>query len=104
MIGLVIPLLLPTPTIWISLDQKRNVSDGVVRSGIGTLFSLDHKLYASDSDSDFNFNSVASETSLQVNADENDIFVLSLLNFNSASLFFLFMKLFDVTLTWYRSR
>ena len=31
--------------------HKRNVSDGVV-SGIGTLFSLDHKLYASDYDSD----------------------------------------------------
>ena len=39
-IGLVLLLLLPTPTIWFSLDQKRNVSDGVV-SGIGTLFSLD---------------------------------------------------------------
>ena len=49
MIGL--GLLLPTPTIWFSLDHKRNVSDGVV-SGIGTLFSLDHKLYASDYDSD----------------------------------------------------
>ena len=34
-----------------SLDYKRNVSDGVV-SGIGTLFSLDHKLHASDYDSD----------------------------------------------------
>ena len=56
MIGLVLLLLLPTPTIWLSLDHKRNVSDGVV-SGIGTLFSLDHKLYASDYDSD----SVASE-------------------------------------------
>ena len=50
-IGLVLLLLLPTPTIWFSLDHKRNVSDGVV-SGIGTLFSLDHKLYASDYDSD----------------------------------------------------
>ena len=56
MIGLVLPLLLPTWTIWFSLDHKRNVSDGVV-SGIGTLFSLDHKLYASDYDSD----AVASE-------------------------------------------
>ena len=28
------PLLLPTPTIWFSLDHKRNVSDGVV-SGVG---------------------------------------------------------------------
>ena len=34
MIGLVPPLLLPTLTIWISLDHKRNVSDGVV-SGVG---------------------------------------------------------------------
>ena len=41
-----------------SLDHKRKVSDGVV-SGIGTLFSLDHKLYASDYDSDSD--SVASE-------------------------------------------
>ena len=56
MIGLVLPLLLPTPTLWFSLDHKQNVSDGVV-SGIRTLFSLDHKLYASDYDSD----SVASE-------------------------------------------
>ena len=58
-IGLVLPLLRPTPTIRFALDHKRNVgegSDGVVR-GIGTLFSLDHKLYASDNDSD----SVASE-------------------------------------------
>ena len=37
-------------------DHKRNVSDGVV-SGIGTLLSLDHKLNASDYDSD----SVAAE-------------------------------------------
>ena len=51
MIGLVLLLLLPTPTIWCSLDHKRNVSDGIV-IGIGTLFSLDHKLYASDYDSD----------------------------------------------------
>ena len=56
MIGLVLPLLLPTPIIWFSLDHKRNVSEGAV-NGIGTLFSLDHKLYASDYDSD----SVASE-------------------------------------------
>ena len=54
----ILPLLLPTPTIWFSLDHKRNVSDGVV-SGIGTLFSLHHKLYASDYDSDSD--SVASE-------------------------------------------
>ena len=59
-IGLVLLLLLllPTPTIWFSLDHKRNVSDGVV-SGIGTLFSLDHKLYASDYDS--NYDSFATE-------------------------------------------
>ena len=56
MIGLVLPLLLPTPTLWFSLDHKQNVSDGVV-SGIRTLFSLDHKFYASDYESD----SVASE-------------------------------------------
>ena len=51
-IGLVLLLLLllPTPTIWFSLDHKRNVRNGVV-SGIRTLFSLDHKLYASDYDS-----------------------------------------------------
>ena len=47
LIRLVFLLLLPTPTIWFSLDHKRNVSDGIV-SGIETLFSLDHKLYASD--------------------------------------------------------
>ena len=57
-IGLVLLLLLPTPTILFSLDHKRNVSDGVV-SGIGTLFSVDHKLYASDYD--FDSDSVASE-------------------------------------------
>ena len=51
MIGLVFPLLLPTPTIWFSLHHNRNVSDGVV-SEIGTLFSRDHKLYACDYDSD----------------------------------------------------
>ena len=49
-IGLVLPLLLQTPTIWFSLDLKWNVSDGVI-SRIRTLFSLDHKLYASDDDS-----------------------------------------------------
>ena len=57
-IGLVLLLLLPTPTIWFSLDHKWNASDGVV-SGIRTMFSLDHKLYASDYDS--RFNSVTSE-------------------------------------------
>ena len=50
MIGLVFLHLLTTRTIWFSLGHKRNVSDGVV-NGIGTLFSLDHKLYASDYDS-----------------------------------------------------
>ena len=58
MIGLVLLFLLPTPTIWFSLDHKWNIRDEVV-SGIGTLFSLDHKLYASDYDSDSH--SVASE-------------------------------------------
>ena len=51
-----LPLLLLTPTISFSLDQKQNASDTVV-SGMGMLFSLDHKLYVSDYDSD----SVASE-------------------------------------------
>ena len=37
-IGFVLLLLLPTPTIWFSLDHKRNVSDWVI-SGIGTLSS-----------------------------------------------------------------
>ena len=41
-----------------SLDHKRDVSDGVV-SSIGTLFSLEHNIYASDYDSDSD--SVASE-------------------------------------------
>ena len=57
-IGLGLPLLLLTPTISFSLDQKQNISDTVV-SRIGMLFSLDHKLYASDYDSDSD--SVASE-------------------------------------------
>ena len=56
MIGLVFLLLLSTPTIWFSLDHERYVSDGVI-SGIGTLFSLDHKIYASDHDSDSNSDS-----------------------------------------------
>ena len=60
MTGLVLLLLLPTPTIWFSLDHKRNVSDGVV-SRIGTLLSLDHKLYASHYDSDSDSDSVAGE-------------------------------------------
>ena len=50
-IGLVLSFLLSTPTIWFSLDHRRNVSDGVL-SGIGTLFALDNRLYASDYDSD----------------------------------------------------
>ena len=57
---LVFLLLLSTPTIWFSLDHERYVSDGVI-SGIGTLFSLDHKIYASDPDSDSDSDSVASE-------------------------------------------
>ena len=60
-IGSVLLLLLLTPTIWFSLDHKRNVSDGVV-SGIGMLFSLGHKLYAFDNDSDSD--SVAGENQL----------------------------------------
>ena len=58
MIGLVLLLLLPIPTLWFSLDHKQNVSNGIV-SEIATLFSLDHKLYVSDYDSDSY--SVASE-------------------------------------------
>ena len=50
-IGLVLPLLLPTRTICISLDHKRIVSDEVV-SRIRTMFSLHHKLYACDYNSD----------------------------------------------------
>ena len=46
----------------VSLDHKRKVSDGVV-SGVGTLFSLDQKLYASDYD--FDSDSVASENQPQ---------------------------------------
>ena len=53
-IGLVLQLPLLTPTIWFSLDHKWNVSDGVI-SGIVALFSLDHKLYASDYDSDSDY-------------------------------------------------
>ena len=45
------------------MGSWRNVSDGVV-SGIGTLFSLDYKLYASDYGSDSD--SVASENQPQV--------------------------------------
>ena len=29
----ILPLLLPTLTIWFSLDHKRNISDGVGRNG-----------------------------------------------------------------------
>ena len=59
-IGLVLLLLLPTLTIWFSPDHTRNVSDGII-SGIRTLFSLDHKLYAADYDSDSDCDCVASE-------------------------------------------
>ena len=44
---LILPLLLPTPTIWFSLDHKRKVSDGVV-SGVGRKWKLSD---SSDSDS-----------------------------------------------------
>ena len=64
----ILPLLLPTPTIWFSLDHKRNVSDGII-SGIGTLFSLDHKLYASDYGSDSD--SFTSENQPLLNRQEN---------------------------------
>ena len=57
-IGLVLLLLLPTLTVWFSLDHRRNVSNRVV-SGIGTLFSVDRKLYASEYNS--YSDSVASE-------------------------------------------
>ena len=77
-IGLVLPLLLLTPTIWFSLDHKRNVSNGIV-SRIRMLFSPDHKLYVSDydsdSDSDSNSDSdaIASETSLKDSASTHII-------------------------------
>ena len=44
---LILPLLLPIPTIWFSLDHKRNVSDGVV-SGVGRKWKRSD---SSDSDS-----------------------------------------------------
>ena len=44
---LILPLLLPTATIWFSLDHKRNVSDGVV-SGVGRKWKRSD---SSDSDS-----------------------------------------------------
>ena len=79
MIGLVLLFLLPTPTIWFSLEHKRNVSDGVV-SGIGTLFSLDHKLYSSDYD--FDSDSVASENQpLSCNSSIEFLVIVILLNF-----------------------
>ena len=49
-IGLVLLLLLPTPTVWFSPDHKRDISNGVI-SRLRMLFSLDHKLYTSDYDS-----------------------------------------------------
>ena len=65
----ILPFLLPTPTIWFSLDRKRNVSGGVGRNGnvlilltpIPSRRSLSHERSndcAYDSDSD----SVASES------------------------------------------
>ena len=45
-------------TIWFSLDRTRYISDEIV-SAIETLFSLNHKVYASDCDSDSD--SVSSE-------------------------------------------
>ena len=44
---LILPLLLPTLTIWFSLDHNRNVSDGVV-SGVGRKWKRSD---SSDSDS-----------------------------------------------------
>ena len=44
---LILPLLLPTTTIWFSLDHKRNVSDGVAR-GVGRKWKRSD---SSDSDS-----------------------------------------------------
>ena len=46
--------MLPTLTIWFSLDHKWKVSNGI-------LFSLDHKLYVSDYDSDSDSDSATSE-------------------------------------------
>ena len=43
----ILPLLLPTPTIWFSLDHKWNVSDGA-GSGVGRNGNV---LILSDSDS-----------------------------------------------------
>ena len=60
-IGLVLLFLLLTPTMWLSLGHKWNISNGVV-SGTGTLFSLDHKLYTSDHNSDYS--SLTSENQL----------------------------------------
>ena len=55
-IGLVLLFLLPTPTIWFSLDHKPNISDGVV-SGESVLFSVDQ--------SDSNSNPSVVKTSLK---------------------------------------
>ena len=84
-IGLVLLLLLPTLTIWFSLDHKRNVSNGVV-SGIGTLFSLDHKLYPSDYD--YDSDSIASENQPLETLTVLEFFVKA----NSAQGSFLFLK------------
>ena len=56
-----------------------NVSDGVV-SEIGTLFSLHHKLYASDYDSDSDSDSVASENQ-PLKSPDNFIIFLTFLGF-----------------------
>ena len=78
-ICLVLLLLLPTPTTWFSLDHKWSVSNGVV-SRIRMLFSLDHKLYSSDCDS--NANSVASENQpLPCNCSIEFLVIVILLNF-----------------------
>ena len=84
-IGLVLLLLLPTLTIWFSLDHKRNINNGVV-SGIGMLFSLDHKLYASDYD--YDSDSIASENQPLETLTVLEFFVKA----NSAQGSFLFLK------------
>ena len=59
-IALVLSLLLLIPIIWFSLDHKQNASNSRKRNE-GTLFSPDHKIYASDYDSDSDSDSVASK-------------------------------------------
>ena len=69
-------LLLLTLTVWFSLVHKRNESDVVV-SGIGMLFSLDHKPY------DFTYNSdsdsVASEKQPLVHEHWQELYLFVLL-------------------------